>query len=165
MLAAGLLLDDANAIVLRPAGEATEPLLLPAPGRVAPHTQPDDFLLDDDDECVIIDDDGDDATDGYCAMQAIVRTQPATDIEQLTDEYDLDVIADIAGQPVYLLSLPPEYDEVETVAELGTDSRVVWSELNRVDQAPEGRPQRFFLRGQAPILARAVRARACASRS
>lgn len=107
-------------------------------------------LLDDDDECLIIDDDGDPVTDGYCAMQAIVRTQSAADIEQLTADFGLNVIADIAGLPVYLLSLPPERDEVQTVAELTADSRVAWAELNRVDQAPEGRPQRFFLRGQPP---------------
>lgn len=151
LLAAGLVLDDATALVVRPVGKVNEHLPLHTPGRVAPEPQSADFLLDDDDECLILDDDGDDATDGYCAMQAIIRTQPAADIEQLTDDYDLDIIADISGQPVYLLSLPPRYDEVQTVADLAMDSRVVWAELNRVDRAPEGRPQRFFLRGQEPL--------------
>lgn len=137
--------DDDGGIAYLPEEDNLDNAVLPAQPIVL--LQDDD---DDDDGCDIIDDDADPVTDGYCALQAIVRLQPGANIEQVVNDYDLEVIADIAGWPVFLLGLPPGANEPQTRDTLTADSRVAWAELNRVDQAPEGRPQRFFLRGQPP---------------
>lgn len=104
-------------------------------------------VADDDDDCLVVDDDADPLTDGFCGDQAIVRLDPGADIEAVNDDFDSETIADIAGQPAYLIGLPERSNEQAIVEQLRGDGRVAWAELNYVDQAPEGRPQRFFLRG------------------
>jgi thermitase len=102
---------------------------------------------DDDDVCEIVDDDGSALTDGFCNDQAIVQLVPGQDIEAVNNDFDSETITGIAGQPAFLLSLPEGSDERAITAQLNGDQRVEWAELNYVDHAPEGRPQRFFLRG------------------
>lgn len=97
--------------------------------------------------CVIEDTDGDPLTDGYCRDQAIVRLVAGADIDAVNIDFDTKKIDDIAGQQAFLLALPQDSNELQFARDLEADSRVAWAELNFIDQAPEGRPQRFFLRG------------------
>jgi len=101
---------------------------------------------DDEDVCVIIDTDSP-LTDGFCDDQAIVRLVAGADIEAVNSNFATQTIDDIAGQQAFLLALPQGSDEAAVAGQLRADNRVAWAELNFIDQAPEGRPQRFFLRG------------------
>lgn len=103
---------------------------------------------DDEDDCEIVDDDANELTDGFCNDQAIVVLHQAQDLGTLNDDFDSEMIAEVDGLPAFLLGLPEGSDEQAIVAQLNNDSRVDWAELNFVDHAPEGRPQRFFLRGE-----------------
>ena len=111
---------------------------------------------DDDDDCEVVDNDGDISTDGFCAGQAIVRLQPGASLATFNSRHGTRRLAAIASRNVYLLALPErppgsgEYQEGVQAAELRADPQAAWAELNFTEQAPEGRPQRFYLRGELP---------------
>lgn len=102
---------------------------------------------DDDDGCEIDDDDGVAETDDFCDDQAIIRLATGADVDMLNESFMTETIDAIDGQRLYLLQLPRNSDELAVAAQLAADSRVAWAELNFIDQAPEGSPRRFYLRG------------------
>lgn len=113
----------------------------------------DDFALEievDDVDGVsvpVVDIDDDDATDGFRALQAIVRLQPGTSITGFNAKHGTTTVAAYVSRDLYLLQLPADRRELEVERELALDPDTRWTELNFVAQAPEGRPGYFFVSG------------------
>ncbi len=95
----------------------------------------------------IIDGDGEPDTDGYRAEQVIVRLAPDADVAAFNARHGTKLIDAIASRNVFLLGLPPSEDEADAADTFGDERDVVWAELNFANQAPEGRPRNFFVRG------------------
>lgn len=108
--------------------------------------------------CAIEDDDDDENTppdydDGYCADQVVVQLRPNASIGTVNSRFGTRTIASINNRALHLLSLPSngtgQNDEEDFAGRLQGDGGVEWAELNYTGQAPEGRPGRFFSRGEA----------------
>ncbi len=97
----------------------------------------------------IVDHDGEVDTDGYRAEQVIVRLVPDADLAAFNSRHGTKLIDAIASRDLYLLRLPPGEAEADAADTFGDDRDVVWAELNFANQAPEGRPRNFFVRGTA----------------
>jgi len=110
-----------------------------------------DDLVDDDQidgETVnIVDQDGDVATDGFRSGQAVVHLHPGASIESFNERHGTTLVATIEGHDLYLIELPADVSLEAAEHEISNDPDTRWSELNYVNQAPEGRPGYFFVSG------------------
>jgi len=89
--------------------------------------------------------------DRYRDDQAIVRLNQGCTVEDLAND-DVVVLGTIENRNIFLLSLSESEREDELIEELEDDNlgAIAWAELNFGQQAPEGRPRRFFVSGQPP---------------
>ena len=121
-----------------------------SPGGDGSGSSDDDLVSDDeiDGETVtIVDSDGDDATDGFRAGQAVVHLQPGASIDDFNARHGTTLISAIADHDLYLIELPVDVSLEEAERDLSNDPDTRWSELNYVNQAPEGRPGYSFVSG------------------
>jgi subtilisin family serine protease len=112
----------------------------------------DDSIEDDSDDndgefVTVIDPDDDDSTDGFRDGQVVVRLQPGASIATFNERHGLTLVSSIERHELHLLNIPADRAIGELERELSDDPDTRWTELNYVNQTPEGRPGYFFVSG------------------
>lgn len=103
----------------------------------------------DDDVCTVVSDDEDGVGAPFCDNQIIVRFAAKSSPDDLGNGLHEEILGTIPERNTYLLEIPPDRLEADTIEEIEEDEDdVLWAELNYVGNAPQGNPSRFFPRGR-----------------